>query len=237
MQSVNLINKDICSLACNAEIPVDCRPVYMFDPIDDADMQAIRAESRRLAEVLGVADKLPAAVAHDANSIFSDPVRESFSQVVPDGILAGQSRFVVRGSFALAQAEAGDDASWTVAVNVARVDKDEWLNEKHRGPGRDPGLAPTPINDGKVVILRDQLRHLVDQPIQPMLRWAFKGPRAIRSRAAQRRRSQRARAARLPAALAADVGRGGQEQRLDRVRHDLYAAAPLAWWSWTASTR
>ena len=176
VQSVNLINKDIRALARNAEIPVDCRPVYMFDPIDDADMQSIRAESRRLAEVLGVADKMPASVTHDANWIFSDPAHESFGLMVPDGILAGQARFVVRGSFALVQVEVGDGSSWTVAENVARVDKDEWLNEKHCGPGRDPRLAPTPINDGKIVILRDQLRHLVDQP---MPRWAFKGPRAI----------------------------------------------------------
>ena len=223
VQSVNLLNKDIRALARNAEIPVDCRPVYMFDPIDDADMQSIRAESRRLAEVLGVADELPTAVSHDANQIFSDPAHESFGLLVPDGILAGQARFVVRGSFALMQVEVGDGSSWTVAENVARVDKDAWLNEKHCGPGRDPRLAPTPTNDGKIVILRDQLRHLVDQP---MPRWAFKGPRAIVELLMQWGCSQRARAARLPAVLAVDLWRGCQEQRLDRVRHDLHAASP-----------
>ena len=77
VQSVNLINKDIRALARNAEIPVDCRPVYMFGPIDDADMQSIRAESRQLAEVLGVADKMPTAVAHDANWILNSPTRRT----------------------------------------------------------------------------------------------------------------------------------------------------------------
>eukprot|EP00969_Alexandrium_andersonii_P210489 9298138-Alexandrium_andersonii.AAC.1 len=56
--------------------------------MEPADLNYLRGEARRLAEVLGVAPAAAAAGALKVEWVFSDTAYELFGKVVPDTVLA-----------------------------------------------------------------------------------------------------------------------------------------------------
>ena len=136
VQVLDLAGQTFRALARGSPVPAECAPSYLFDkPIPSADLNRIRAEARRTAEVLGVPQsQLTVAGSIDAVWLFSDPAHEQFGEPVPDAILGDTAMMVIRGSVGLDCYE----TEWAHAEHVATGDKTDWLMAKRTGPGRDP---------------------------------------------------------------------------------------------------
>jgi uncharacterized membrane protein YgcG len=176
VQVINLAKFTVKALGRDAPIPQECGERYMFDsPILPNDLNQLRAEAHRLAEVLGVAATalVTDGKTRDARWLFADPAHDRFGEDVPEQILGDRAKLIVRDSVALVCYE----EEWTFGEHVSAADMDDWLESKRTGPGRDPRLASTDgYKDDRVIVLRDQVRKYKKKD---MPGWPFVGPRAV----------------------------------------------------------
>ena len=111
---------------------------FYCQPLDEEALEANRSEARTLATLLGVA-VVTSGLASRAIWTFSDPAHPQFGEAVPDSTVSNPAAVVAKPSIALVT---DDDGEWTVAERVLPSDRDEWLEEKRSGPGRDKRILP-----------------------------------------------------------------------------------------------
>ena len=167
--------EDVVPVERDSEIPKSCRPVFSFEPLEAAELENLRFQCRRYADVLGVVSETSEAD-KDMSWVFSDPSHELFSEVVPASMMAGGRAFV-RGATALIQTDLSKPTVFTVAERVKGLDRDEWLSDKRAGAGRDPRLNSVTVGGDQKVLLADVLTSM--RKVE-MKGWPFKGPPAIK---------------------------------------------------------
>ena len=83
----------------------------------------------------------------------------------------------------MVQVNADGGPEWTVAERLLPADLDEWKDEKHSGPGRDPRLLPVLRDSDKARFrsLREAMNDAtyIDQK-NPPEDWPFRGPSATK---------------------------------------------------------
>ena len=114
----------------------------------------------------------PAAGGADGIWIFSDPGTENFNHEVDLAILADAARCLSREAAGIVHADIGGTRTWTAMEHVQPRDRDDWLECKRTGAGRDPRLLPT---HKEARLFRDGVRDL--KKVIPLPK-TFRGPSA-----------------------------------------------------------
>ena len=75
--------------------------IYSFDPLSDDQLMNLRSDAGALGRMLGYEVKVKDSAAGPARQwVIADIGEESFGEVVPDGIFANDTDFVVKGDTA-----------------------------------------------------------------------------------------------------------------------------------------
>ena len=150
--------------------------VYAFDPLTDEEMRQLKAEAVSMAEVLGSAGVDPGAVdpGSDAIWLVADPGHEKFNTEVPVAVLGASSSFLYREHVGLCKIA----EEWMACEYISPSDRDEWLDLKRSGSGRDPRLseAVRTVSSGLRTTLRDAASTYIKGNRDG---WPFRGPDAV----------------------------------------------------------
>ncbi|CAE8711223.1 unnamed protein product, partial [Polarella glacialis] len=180
VESVNLAAARIVVLCRNMAFPPHLGQVYGFDnPIEADDLANLRAEGRRLAEVLGarVAAVVGGVAAAEFHWRFADSAKENLGEIVPVDIATDPNKMTIQGSSALV--DAAGDGSWDFAQRIADADLPAWLDDKRSGAGRDERLGPTVrAPDGSRCGLLSRVMPLLKASASKPVGWVFDGPAA-----------------------------------------------------------
>ncbi|CAK0792870.1 unnamed protein product, partial [Prorocentrum cordatum] len=116
--------------------------LYAFDPFEDGELEGIREQAAALATVLGI-DVPRGAAGAPPRWVVADPAHPQFGTVLDAVISGADDRFVRRGAVALSMLDNDDgEEIFTACENVPEERHQQWLDEKHSGPGRDPRVCP-----------------------------------------------------------------------------------------------
>ena len=153
--------------------------LYAFDPFEEGELESIREQAVALAAVLGI-DVPRNTAGAPPRWVVADPAHDLFGTVVAAAITGAADRFVRRGAVALAMLDDDDEEEiFTACENVPEERHQQWLDEKHSGPGRDPRVCPVRrIGKG------GPRRATLDQAIeahrpQTASDWVFRGPKSL----------------------------------------------------------
>lgn len=181
IQVDSLQDRRIRALPRNSPLPDLGERVYVFDPIDDAQLLALRTEARAMAEVMGAdlsGTAQPALGVPEALWLYSDTGEDTFNTEVA-GTDISRPTTVVRGRWALVHTGEDDDGEqiFSVAERVKEKDRRQWLEHKRSGSGRDPRLStPRTSAAGEPVV--DLAAAVVALKPTKMPGWVFDGPNA-----------------------------------------------------------
>lgn len=115
------------------------------NPVEEDQINRLRADARRMAEVFGV-DVKPSAVLDNARWLISDTAHASFNTEVPHIVIGSSETFVRRDAIGMAFM----NNEWIHCEHVSDEDRQEWLDDKRAGAGRDGRLAPATRVNGEM---------------------------------------------------------------------------------------
>ena len=153
--------------------------LYAFDPFGDGELETLREQAAALAQVLGI-DVPRGAAAAPPRWVVADPAHPRFGEVVDPAVTSSAEKFVRRGAAGLALLDENDDEeSFTACENVPEDKHQQWLDEKHSGPGRDPRVCPV-LRVGRGGPRRATLDQAIEahRPTESK-DWVFRGPKAL----------------------------------------------------------
>ena len=116
--------------------PNEC---YLFDPLQDGELDELVAQASELAAVLGFARGAVAAVEPAARATWriADPALATCGTPVPTAAVGDEDVMLIRGDAALLLV----DTSWVPVQRVPDDGLEAWKEAKWSGAGRDPRLA------------------------------------------------------------------------------------------------
>ena len=158
--------------------------LYAFDALTREELDMLRREARALAEVVGVQVPAPPPGVVVPRWVVADPAHERFGRPVAEEITGMDDRFISRGALALAEltgANQPNQQEWVAVENVKAENHQDWLQEKHDGPGRDPRVLPIlrlGAGDGatRQRTTREALRDFRPATVSD---WPLRGPSAV----------------------------------------------------------
>lgn len=129
--------EDLRPLGRGQAFPEACRPLFVFDELSAVEINELRAQARRLADILGASTDGD-VMSGEAMWVYADPSHEKFGESVASEAMSG-GRAMLRGSSGLLE-ETDSDDTWVFVEKVAPADRSAWLSAKRTGVGRDPRL-------------------------------------------------------------------------------------------------
>ena len=181
VEAVDLSTETVRALQRNTVLPEDCvdEGCYAFDPISEADMLRLRAESDALADVLGAPLVDPNVPEGHGTAIWlvSDTGSKLFNKEVPTSVTGATATFTFRQHVGIACI----DGDWVSCEFVEPDDRAEWLDAKRAGAGRDPRLIEVSreLGTGMRTTLREACPTYAKAASGAREGWPFKGPDAV----------------------------------------------------------
>ena len=185
VQFHDLTTHQVVPIPRNSVFPERVRGhLYAFDALTREELDTLRREARALAEVVGVqVPALPAGVAVP-RWVVADPSHERFGRPIAEKITGRDEHFINRGAMGMAELTGADQLNqqeWVAVENVKAENHQDWLQEKHDGPGRDPRVLPIlrlGAGDGatRQRTTREALRDFRPATVSD---WPLRGPSAV----------------------------------------------------------
>ena len=158
--------------------------LYAFDALTREELDTLRREARALAEVVGVQVPAPPAGVVVPRWVVADPAHERFGRPVAEEITGMDDRFINRGATGMAELTGADQLNqqeWVAVENVKAENHQDWVQEKHDGPGRDLRVLPIlRLGSGDSAAQQRTTREaLRDFRPSAVTDWPLRGPRAV----------------------------------------------------------
>ena len=165
----------VIPLQRNARWPQRVRgDIYAFDPVTEAQIEDFMQRGGQLARMLGLQTTMPASQG-DQRWLIADPAHKDFNTEVADTEMHNADVSVVRGGTSGLYCSDAAAGLWVHVERVLLTKRDEWLEKKRSGPGRDLRIsAITRDSAGKrTCLLKDSVNKFVKAKFAD---WPFEGP-------------------------------------------------------------
>ncbi|CAK0903100.1 unnamed protein product, partial [Prorocentrum cordatum] len=139
VQVASLDAHRIIALERESAIPAQrARAAYVFDPLQPAELEQMRARAVALLDILGITSAGPALPFQAAWRV-ADPACAGFDEGLPTAITADRDSFMQSLDGALGMALIDDE--WVAVASATPDSHDDWLRQNRAGGGRGSRLV------------------------------------------------------------------------------------------------
>ena len=175
VQVADLNAHRIIALERDAPIPGQyANAAYLFDPIQPAELEQVRARAVALLDILGIASAGAGLPVQPVWRV-ADPAHPGFDDELPAMITADRDSFIQSPDGLAAMARIDDE--WVAVASVPPDEHDEWLRQKRAGAGRDSRLVgDARVNGARFMPMIDAVGA---SKVETVPGWPFQGERLV----------------------------------------------------------